>query len=71
MSATKITLNRIGEPFHFEAKNAAGNRCTSTPAWQLAAPAKGVRPMELLLMGLAGLLGHRRHHNSAEAAAND
>ncbi|AFM13248.1 OsmC family protein [Turneriella parva] len=57
MSATKITLTRIGEPFHFEAKNAAGNTVQIDAGPAIGGTGKGARPMELLLMGLAGCSG--------------
>lgn len=57
MSVTKVTLERIGEPFHFEAKNAAGNTVHIDAGAAIGGTGKGTRPMELLLMGLAGCSG--------------
>lgn len=54
MSVTKITATRIGEPFLFEAKNAAGNTVHIDAGAAIGGTGKGARPMELLLMGLAG-----------------
>lgn len=54
MSLTKISAVRIGEPFHFEAKNEAGNAVMIDAGAAIGGTGKGVRPMELLLMGLAG-----------------
>lgn len=51
----KITLNRINDDYLFECKNAAGNKIlldnTSQP------DAKGVSPMESVLMAVAGCSG--------------
>ncbi|WKS95510.1 OsmC family protein [Riemerella columbina] len=51
----KITLNRLNDDFLFEGQNAAGNKIlldnTSQP------DAKGVSPMESLLMAVAGCSG--------------
>ena len=51
----KITLNRINDDFLFECTNSAGNSIlldnTSTPG------AKGVSPMESVLMAVAGCSG--------------
>lgn len=49
-----IELKRIQEPFLFEAKNATGNSIHIDASPQIGGTDKGVRPMELLLMGLAG-----------------
>lgn len=57
MSTTRITLRRIGEPFHFEASNAAGNTVHIDAGAAIGGTGKGARPMELLLMGLAGCSG--------------
>jgi putative redox protein len=57
MSETRITLRRIGEPFHFEAQNATGNRVEIDAGAAIGGTGKGARPMELLLMGLAGCAG--------------
>lgn len=57
MSTTKISATRIGEPFHFEAKNSAGNTVHIDAGAAIGGTGQGVRPMELLLMGLAGCSG--------------
>jgi putative redox protein len=57
MSETRIQLKRIGDPFHFEATNAAGNTVEIDAGPAIGGTGKGVRPMELLLMGLAGCAG--------------
>lgn len=54
---TKISLERIGEPFHFEARNEAGNIVHIDAGPAIGGTGKGARPMELLLMGLAGCSG--------------
>lgn len=57
MSETRITLRRIGEPFHFEGSNSAGNTVHIDAGPAIGGTGKGVRPMEMLLMGLAGCSG--------------
>ena len=57
MPVTKITMERIGEPFHFEARSAAGNTVHIDAGAAIGGTGKGARPMELLLMGLAGCSG--------------
>ncbi|MFZ5629954.1 MAG: OsmC family protein [Spirochaetota bacterium] len=57
MSETRISLRRIGEPFHFEATNSAGNTVHIDAGAAIGGTGKGVRPMEMLLMGLAGCAG--------------
>lgn len=57
MATSRITLERIGEPFYFELKNAAGNTAYIDAAPAIGGTGKGVRPMEMLLMGLAGCSG--------------
>lgn len=57
MATQKITLERIGEPFYFELKNASGNTAYIDAAPAIGGTGKGVRPMEMLLMGLAGCAG--------------
>lgn len=49
-----IELKRISEPFLFQATNATGNSIHIDASPQIGGTDKGVRPMELLLMGLAG-----------------
>ena len=50
----KVELKRINEPYHFEATNQTGNSIHIDASPQIGGTDKGVRPMELLLMGLAG-----------------
>ena len=57
MAASKITMERIGEPFLFELKNSSGNTAYIDAAPAIGGTGKGVRPMEMLLMGLAGCSG--------------
>lgn len=57
MSLSKISLTRIGAPFHFEAKNSAGKTVQIDAGPAIGGTGNGVRPMELLLMGLAGCSG--------------
>lgn len=53
----KVELNRIGVPYHFEIKNETGNSIQVDASPKIGGTDKGVRPMELLLMGLAGCSG--------------
>lgn len=57
MPQTRITLRRIGEPYYFEATNATGNTVHLDAGASVGGTGKGARPMELLLMGLAGCSG--------------
>lgn len=57
MPQTRITLSRIGEPYYFEATNATGNTVHLDAGAAVGGTGKGARPMELLLMGLAGCSG--------------
>ncbi len=57
MPQTKVTLKRIGEPYYFEATNATGNTVSIDAGAAVGGTGKGARPMELLLMGLAGCSG--------------
>ena len=52
-----IQLKRINERFHFEASNPQGNTVQIDGAPEHGGEGKGARPMELLLMGLAGCSG--------------
>lgn len=52
----KIELKRIGEPYHFELANQNGNTVHIDASPQIGGTDKGVRPMELLLMSLAGCI---------------
>lgn len=49
----KIELERIEKPFLFEIKNEQGNKIHVDASPAIGGTDKGVRPMELLLMGLA------------------
>ena len=51
----KITLNRINEDFLFECRNSGGNKILLDNVSQ--PDAKGVSPMEALLMSVAGCSG--------------
>ncbi len=53
MSAVQVRLQRTGAA-RFEASNSAGNLATIEGSPDLGGEGKGVRPMELLLMSLAG-----------------
>lgn len=50
----KVNLERIEKPFLFEIKNETGNKILVDASQSIGGSSKGVRPMELLLMGLAG-----------------
>ncbi len=50
----KIELDRIEKPFLFELKNEQGNKILIDASPAIGGTDQGVRPMELLLMGLAG-----------------
>lgn len=50
----KITLNRIDDAFNFEAKNEDGKTVLMDAAPAIGGNNNGVRPMQLLLMGLGG-----------------
>lgn len=50
----KIELERIEKPFLFEIKNEQGNKIHVDASASIGGSDKGVRPMDLLLMGLAG-----------------
>ncbi|MCX7633483.1 MAG: OsmC family protein [Turneriella sp.] len=54
MPLTRVILKRIGEPYHFEARNETGNSVLIDAGSALGGTGRGARPMELLLMGLAG-----------------
>ena len=53
----KIKLSRKTPPFHFEVENEEGNTVTLDAAPSIGGQGKGARPMELMLMGLAGCSG--------------
>ena len=50
----KIVLNRVNDAVHFEASNEDGHKVQIDGAPSIGGEDKGVRPMQLLLMGLAG-----------------
>lgn len=50
----KITLHRIDDAFHFEAKNEQGNIVYMDADEKIGGHNRGARPMQLLLMALAG-----------------
>ena len=50
----KITLKRIDDAFHFEAKNEDGRTVQIDAAEKIGGRNQGVRPMQMLLMGAAG-----------------
>ncbi|MBI5915495.1 MAG: OsmC family protein [Bacteroidetes bacterium] len=49
-----ITLQRLNSAVHFEAKNDDGNTVSIDGSPDVGGEGKGVRPMQLLLMSLAG-----------------
>lgn len=53
----KINLNRVDEAFHFEAENEDGKVVSIDAAKAIGGGNNGVRPMQLLLMGLGGCSG--------------
>ena len=50
----KISLNRIDDAFHFEAKNEDGMTVHIDAAEKIGGRNQGVRPMQMLLMAAAG-----------------
>jgi len=50
----KIVLNRIDDAFHFEAENEDGKIVNIDGARAIGGHDLGVRPMQLLIMGLGG-----------------
>ena len=50
----KITLQRLNDAVHFEAKNDDGNTIHLDGSPEVGGEGKGVRPMQALLMSLAG-----------------
>lgn len=50
----KVTLQRIGEPFHFEARNEAGNVVHMDTTAEHGGTGQGAGPMQLVAMALAG-----------------
>lgn len=53
----KINLNRVDNAFHFEAENEDGKIVSIDAAEAIGGGNNGVRPMQLLLMGLGGCSG--------------
>ena len=50
----KVSLKRIDDAFHFEAKNEDGRTVHIDAAEKIGGRNQGVRPMQMLLMGAAG-----------------
>jgi putative redox protein len=50
----KVTINRIDEQFHLEAKNEEGKTVYMDAAEKIGGSNKAARPMQLLLMALGG-----------------
>jgi putative redox protein len=50
----KISLKRLDDAFHFEAKNEEGRTVQMDAAENIGGRNQGVRPMQMLLMSLAG-----------------
>ena len=50
----KISLKRVDDAFHFEAKNEDGRTVQIDAAEKIGGHNQGVRPMQMLLMSLAG-----------------
>jgi putative redox protein len=53
----KISLKRVDDAFHFEAKNEDGKTVHMDAAEKIGGHNQGVRPMQMLLMALAGCSG--------------
>ena len=53
----KVNLNRVDDAFHFEASNEEGKIVSIDAAEAIGGGNNGVRPMQLLLMGLGGWSG--------------
>lgn len=51
---TQITMKRLNKAMHFKATNETGNSIEMDGSPDIGGENKGVRPMELLLMGVAG-----------------
>jgi len=49
-----ITLDRVGEPFHFEARNESGNVVHIDTTPEKGGTGQGAGPMQLVAMGLGG-----------------
>ena len=50
----RIELKRLDDAFHFEAKSETGNVAFMDAGENIGGHNKGVRPMQMLLMGLGG-----------------
>lgn len=50
----KIELKRLDDAFHFEAKNESGNVAYMDASPDHGGHNKGIRPMQMLLMGVGG-----------------
>lgn len=50
----RIELKRLDDAFHFEAKSETGNIANMDAGENIGGHNKGVRPMQMLLMGLGG-----------------
>lgn len=50
----KIELKRLDDAFHFEAKSETGNIAYMDAGENIGGHNKGVRPMQMLIMGLGG-----------------
>ena len=57
MARSEIQLERIAPPFQFKAVNSEGHSLIIDAGVAAGGKGDGVRPMELLLMGLAGCSG--------------
>lgn len=53
----KISLKRLDDAFHFEAKNEDGRTVQMDAAEKIGGRNQGVRPTQMLLMSLAGCSG--------------
>jgi putative redox protein len=52
--AMRIELKRLNDAFHFEAKSDTGNIALMDAGENIGGHNKGVRPMQMLVMGLGG-----------------
>jgi len=50
----KVTLHRLDDAFHFEAKNAEGQSMFFDASPEIGGHNKGVRPMQTLIMAIGG-----------------
>ncbi len=53
----KISVKKQGEPFHFEAFNDEGQSVHMDASPEIGGTNKGVRPMQMIIMGLGGCSG--------------